>query len=159
MFLEKLAVCLFGAPGASPEAVNYMDAQLTPEAMEAMEGSTNPFTSEAWARGKERIAIAHERAIKNFQQQSGNALIKGDVLFFERLAELGRSCNDPKAAIADVIGSRVLLVWLLLKIFGFRASSPEITKLVSRQFPRENGYDEAQIRTVMRELGLPRGDT
>ncbi len=155
--MGKLMVSLFGEAGTSPAAQPFLESRMTPQAISDMEGPSNPFTAEEWAKAKKGMGKAQNNAEEKFKELSGDALKNQDAVFFEKLATLTKLSKDKKALAADVLGTRVLLIWVLLRILKFSGSSSEITEHLSTHFPRADGndYDEAQIRRVMRGLGLP----
>ena len=153
-YFDKLWVSLFGVAGTSPLSTLWIESQLTPEAIKDME-INNPFPPKLWEKRKPGMLEIGRQARAKLAAMATEALAKNDLGFFEQMAALMKVGSRPKGEFADPLGAHVLMTWVSLKLWGQTGSSSQVTQLLSENFPRENGYDDGQIRTIMRNLGIP----
>ena len=153
-YFDKLWVSLFGVAGTSPLSTLWIESQLTPEAIKDME-INNPFPPKLWDERKPGMLEIGRQARAKLAAMATEALEKKDLGFFEQITALMKLEGKPTSAIADPLGAHVLMIWASLKLWGQTGSSSQVTELLAENFPREIGYDDGQIRTIMRNLGIP----
>jgi len=156
-FMGKMMVSLFGEAGGFNEAQMLLELGMTPASVkETLDDSSCPLTPEAKAKAKKGMTIAHEKAKRKFQELTMTAALAGDFKYFERIAILMRLSSNKTTVIADELGTRILMIWTFMKLCGLKTGSAQVTEMLAKQFPRDSDYDEANVRKIMNNLGIPK---